>query len=164
MTAYGRFPSFASTFDESYFPFGMLLEKHSQRCAAIDLFRKVGAGSIASGFYLTDALRRQGDERGASALADSLRESIETSTTWVGEPIRQKLSFAQAKLKPESLSSLDLNGLWKKLGPPDPRREFLRFDIFEMAVIAKDEKLLTLLKQEILFPDYYQSEVVKANC
>jgi hypothetical protein len=73
ITAYARFPSFASAFDEFYFPFGMLLEKHSQRCAAIDLFRKAGAGSIASGFLFTDALRRQGDERGASALADSLR-------------------------------------------------------------------------------------------
>jgi hypothetical protein len=70
----------------------------------------------------------------------------------------------QAKLKPESLSSLDLNGLWKEVGPPDPRKEFLRFDIFEMAVIAKDEKLLTILKKEILFPNYYQSEVAKSDC
>jgi hypothetical protein len=163
--AYGHVPSFATAFDESYFPFGMLLERPAQRCEAIRLFKRgSAAGSIASRLLLVDALRRQGDERGASALAESLRESIESSTKWMGDVIRQKLSFVQAKLEPERLNSLDLKNLWERLGRPDPRKEFLRFDIFEMAMIAKDEKLLTMLKADILFPNYHQPEVVKPDC
>lgn len=165
MKAYNGLPSFPGAFDESYFPFGMLIEKPARRCEAIDLFKKgSAAGSVASKLLLADALRRQGNGSAALAVTVELRASIDSSTQWTGGAIGQKLSFLEAKLKPKNRKSLDLKALLQQLGHHDAGKEFLKFDIFELAEIAKDEKLLTTLKGEILFPAYYQPKIVRRNC
>jgi hypothetical protein len=164
INAYSDRPSFPKAFDESYFPFGMLIERSPQRCEAIDVLTRGGAaGSIASKLALIDTLRRHGDRRRASLLAASLRTSIELSTTWLGEAIQQKLSFVEAKLDPDKVGLIDFRPLSEQLRERNPRKEFLKFDLFELAEIIQDEKLLTMLSKEILFPRY-QPEIVHANC
>jgi hypothetical protein len=161
--AFNNFPAFPKAFDESYFPFGMLIEKPSQRCEAIEVLNKgAAAGSSTSKLFLADALRRQGDLRGALEIVDSLQTSMESSTRWMGDTIRQKLSLVDAKLKPQSLSSLNLADVWGQL-QQESGKEFLKFDLVELAEIAGDEKLLTNLNSGILFPRY-QPKVVSSKC
>lgn len=163
--AYNDLPSFSGAFDEAYFPFGMLVEKPVQRCQAIGLLKRGSdAGSAVSKLLLADALRRKGDLSGAITVTDSLRIAINSSTLWRGEVIEQKLSLVEAKLKPQSRNSLDLKNLLEQLGHHESGKEFLKFDLFELAEMAKDKKLLTKLKREILFPVYIQSKIVKPNC
>jgi hypothetical protein len=163
--AYNTQSSFLGVFDESYVPFGILIEKPELRCEAINLLKTGSeAGSIASKLLLVDALRRLGDLRGASAAADSLRVSVDSSTKWMGNAIRQKLSLIEAKLKPQNRDSLDLETLWVQLGSLGAGNEFLKFDIYELAEIAGDELLLTRLKSEVSFPPLHQPEVVQSRC
>lgn len=162
--AYSEVPSFTKAFDESYFPFGMLVERPAQSCEAIDVLKRGAVrGSMTSKLALVDTLRRNGDGRAASVLAASLRRSTESSTRWIGGTILQKLAFVEAKLDPDRLGFVDFRPLSEQLLRRDPRREFLKFDFFELAAIIQDENLLTMLSKEILFPRY-QSEIVHAKC
>ena len=163
--AYSGLPSYSAAFDESYFPFGLMIEKPAQRCEAINLLKKgSAAGSIASKLLLVDALRRSGDLPGAVATAVSLRASTDSSTKWVGGAIRQKLSLVEAKLKSENKDTLNLQALWGQSGSPGLESEFLKFDIYELAEIIKDEALLTRMKAEVSFPLLHQPEIVQASC
>jgi hypothetical protein len=161
---YSSLPSYSLAFDESYFPFGILLEKPDQRCEAINLLKKGSAhGSVASGLLLVDALRRSGDIPGALATVASLRASIDSSTKWIGDAIQQKLLLVEAKLKPESRETLNLQALWEQFGSRGLESDFLKFDIYELAEIIKDEALLTSIKEGISFPLVRQPEV-PASC
>ena len=163
--AYSGLPSFSSAFDESYFPFGILVEKPSQRCEAITLLKKgSAAGSVASKLLLIDALRRMGDLPNALATADTLRTSVDWSTKWMGGAIQQKLSLVEAKLKPHNTVPVDMEALWKQSDSLGPENEFLKFDVYELAEIIGDEALLTKLKARISFPPLHQSGVVQSNC
>jgi hypothetical protein len=163
--AYSGLPSFSKTFDESYFPFGILVEKPDQRCEAINLLKKgSAAGSVASGLLLVDALRRSGDLPGALVTADSLRSSTASSTKWMGGAIQQKLALIEAKLKPQNRDVLNVEALWEQYSSGGSEGELLKFDIYELAEVIKDETLLTRLKAEISFPALHYSEFVKSGC
>lgn len=165
LKAYSSLSAFPFPFDEAYFPFGILIEKPAQRCEAISLLKRGSAeGSIASKLFLVDTLRRQGDFTGASAAAESLRTSMETSTKWIGVPVHQKLSLVETKLKARSRETFNLEALKEQFGSLGPENEFLKFDIFELAQIIKDETLLTTLKGAIRFQPLSQFEVVQAPC
>jgi hypothetical protein len=163
--AYGGTPVFSKLFDEDYFPLGILVEKPNSRCDAIKLLRKGNrAGSIASRLLLIDSLRRSGDLSGAEAVADALEASTDLSTKWAGGAIQRRLSLVMAKLRPQDRSHLDSSGLWKQFDSLGPEEEFLKFDIYELAQIAKDDALLTKLKLKIFFKPLDQPNVVQSSC
>jgi hypothetical protein len=163
--AYGGVPAFPKLFDEAYFPLGILVEKPNSRCDAIELLKKGNrVGSIESKLLLIDSLRRSGDLSGAAAVAEALRASTDLSTKWAGGAIGRRIALVEAKLRPEDRGNLDSNELWKLFDSLGPENEFLKFDIYELAQITKDDALLTKLKPRIFFQPLDQPSVVKASC
>jgi hypothetical protein len=165
MRAYRDHPvSFPALFDQSYFPFGALVEKPAQRCEATNLLKRGSAtGSLVSKLLLIDALRRQGDVEGATEVSDSLRALIESSTKWIGGAIQQKHMLLEAKLKPQKRKALTSETLWSHFNSLGRENEFLKLDVFELAGIVGDDALLTKLQSTISFPPLLQSEVVRCN-
>jgi hypothetical protein len=157
--AYRDLPTpFLAAFDESYLPFGILIEKPAQRCALLNtLMKGSAAGNAVSALLLIDVLRRSGDVPGAKAAAVSLRNLVESPTKWFGSPIRQKLLLLEAKLKLESGNSLTSEVLSQQFDSLGHENEFLKFDIYELAEIIRDENLLTKLRAAILFPPSHAS-------
>jgi hypothetical protein len=165
--ALGNGPALAQIFDEAYLDFGVFFEKATRRCEAI---RFLGAaseeGSIFSGLLLVDALRRQGNLEPASTELSRIKESSYLATQWIGDAIEQKLVLVGVKLQ--------LAARRKEFDPSEfdqffraaktPTSEVIKFDLYELADLTKNEAMLTQLKSEVLFPRPIQSEIVDRSC